>query len=403
MQTKYTLRRRFVDTFHIWKQEYLNIMREPGVIIIFFAATLLYPLLYGVIYHNETLRDIPVTIVDLSHSSLSRQYIRMLDATPELQVKYKSNSLEDAKELFYRQKVHGIIVISDSFDKDITKGKQTYISAYLDMSSFVYYKTTMTAVSLVSKEFGAEIQYQNLVNSGMTEQQAAATVRPVPYEAVSLFNGGGGFSSFLLPAVFILILYQTMMLGINILAGVYWEENRYKRLLIIKNHRQGTLSIVFGKALCYFSLYLVLSFYLVGFIPRAFNLPHIGNSLNLLLFMVPFLLSTIFLAMTLSIFMRNMESAFLLLLFSTLPLLFLAGVSWPQTGIPPFWKAVSYIFPSTHGIQGYIKINTMGADLFEVSKEYFALWLETGVYFLTACLVYNRLIKKSNRTEESKK
>lgn len=392
---KYGFFRRLLDVFYIWKQEFLYIFREPGVIVIFFVATLLYPILYGMIYKHEVLRDIPIAVVDLSKNSLSRSYIRALDATPELNIAYKSHSLEEAKSLFYEQEVHGIVLVSDDFDRNITLGKQAHVSAYFDMSSFLYYKTMMTATSMVSKELGTEIQYQNLINSGLTEQEAKASVNPLPYNGVPLFNHSGGFASFLLPAVFILILYQTLMLGINMLSGVYWEEGKYRNLIPVNDRYHGTLRIVFGKALCYFTIYAFLTFYMIGFVPHIFNLPHVGSSGTLLVFMIPFLLATIFLAMTFSVVMRNMESAFLLLLFMTLPLLFLAGVSWPQSNIPDFWKVVSYFFPSTHGIQGYVRINTMGANLNEVGFEYFMLWLQVGIYFLTACLSYNRQIKLS--------
>lgn len=390
------------DLLYIWKKEYLHILRSPSVLVIFFAATLLYPLLYGMIYKHEVLREVPVAVVDMSQSSLSRAYIRDLDATPELNISRECHSLEEAKHLFYQHKVHGILVISTEFASQINTGVQTYVSAYFDMSSFVYYKTMMTAISIVSKSFGAKIQYANLVAGGLTAQEAIVTVDPLPYQGISLFNHGGGFASFLLPAVFILILYQTLMLGINILAGNDWEENNMVKFRPMTKRYHGTLRIVFGKSLCYFSIYIVFAFYVLGFVIRLFNLPHIGNFWDLVLFMIPFLLSSIFLAMTLSVCMRNLESAFLLLLFSTLPLLFLAGASWPQTNIPAFWKAVSYLFPSTHGIQGYIRINTMGANLSEVSKEYFILWLETGIYFITAWFSYRWMILRPERTDENK-
>jgi len=387
------------DFLHIWKKEYIRVLRSPSVLLIFFAATLLYPLLYGMIYNHETVRDVPVAVIDKSNSSLSRAFLRALDATPEININYKSHSLDEAKELFYRHKVHAILIISDDFATQINSGRQTYISAYFDMSSFVYYKTLMTAVSLVSKDFGAQIQYKNLVDAGLTHQQAIATVNPLPYDGIALFNSGGGFASFLLPGIFILVLYQTLMLGINILAGNDWEENSFSRFRSMTKRRCGTLRIVLGKSLCYFTIYAVFAFYVLGFVVRLFNLPHIGNQGNLVLFMIPFLLSSIFLAMTLSVLMRNLESAFLLLLFSTLPLLFLAGASWPQTNIPIFWKVVSYIFPSTHGIQGYIRINTMNASLNEVSKEYFILWSQTGIYFLTAWFSYRWLILRSKKSD----
>ena len=393
-------RRPFLDILHIWKTEYIRIFRSPSVFVVFFVATLLYPLLYGMVYKEEVLRDVPVAVVDRSNSSLSRAYIRNLDATPELKISDKCHSLDEAKHLFYQHKVHGILFISEDFTSQITNGRQTYVSAYFDMSSFVYYKTIMSSISIVSKEFGAQIQHKNLVEQGLTEQQASVAVNPLPYNGVALFNSGGGFASFLLPGILVLILYQTLMLGINVLAGGDWEENQMSKYRPMTKRYHGTLRIVLGKSLCYFTIYAVLAFYLFGFIVRLFNLPHIGSSWDLVIFMIPFLLSTIFLAMTLSICMRNLESAFLLLLFSTLPLLFLAGVSWPQTNIPTFWKAVSYLFPSTHGIQGYVRINTMTANLHEVSKEFFILWLQTGVYFITAWFSYRWLILHPKKSEK---
>ncbi len=399
MKNKYNIKKAFFDTLYIWQQEFMRVIRQPGVILIFFVASLLYPIVYGLVYKNEVVRDIPVAYVDKSHSSLSREYIRALDATPELIMSYPCDNLDEAKDLFFRHDVHGIVVISEDFSQNIHKGKQTFVSGYFDMSSFLYYKNIMSAISFTNRDFGAELQYTNLVNSGMTEKAAQTSIAPIYYEGVALFNSGGGFSSFFLPGLLVLIIYQTLMLGINALAGLDWEENNLRMLLPINKRARGTVRIVLGKALCYFSIYAVLTFYVLGFIPRLFNLPYIGNQWELFLFFVPFLLASTFLAMTLSVAMRSMESAFLLILFSSLPLLFLGGASWPQSNVPVFWKIFSYFFPSTHGIQGYIRINTMDANLYEVSKEYIFLWIQTGVYFITACWSYNRMIKERIKWE----
>ena len=102
-------------------------------------------------------------------------------------------------------------------------------------------------------------------------------------------------------------------------------------------------------------------------------------------------------AMTASIAIRNRETCMLLFVFTSVPLLFLSGISWPGAAMPAFWKYFSYIFPSTFGINGYVRINSMGATLHEVSFEYQALWIQVGVYFLTTCLVYRWQILKSRK------
>lgn len=110
----------------------------------------------------------------------------------------------------------------------------------------------------------------------------------------------------------------------------------------------------------------------------------------LALFALPYLTACIFFAMTASIAIRNRETCMLLFVFTSVPLLFLSGISWPGAAMPEFWKYFSYIFPSTFGINGYVRINSMGATLNEVAFEYQALWIQTGIYFLTTCLVYQR-------------
>ncbi|MPM97070.1 hypothetical protein SDC9_144243 [bioreactor metagenome] len=62
-----------------------------------------------------------------------------------------------------------------------------------------------------------------------------------------------------------------------------------------------------------------------------------------------------------------------------------------------FWRNFSWIFPATHGIQGYIEANTMGSELRAISFEYISLWIQTAVYFVTATLVYYWQIRRSKR------
>ena len=76
-----------------------------------------------------------------------------------------------------------------------------------------------------------------------------------------------------------------------------------------------------------------------------------------------------------------------MLISSTLIFLFIAGVSWPQQMLPKAWLYLSYAFPYTWGVHGYLHINSMGATLAGTSREYYALWILAAVYFVTACVL----------------
>ena len=186
------------------------------------------------------------------------------------------------------------------------------------------------------------------------------------------------------------------------LAGTAREENKSHSQIPERLHGKGIYRVVLGKAIAYFVLYIAISAYILGFIPKLFNLPHIGNIWTLFHFIVPFLIATIFFSMSVSVFIKNRETGLIAFLFFTLILLFLSGFSWPQSNMPVFWRYLSYLFPSTHGIQGYIKINSTGANLAQVRFEYVWLWAQAAFYFITASFTLSYIVKREKlvKTEE---
>ena len=383
------------DLFYIWKLEFRTTFRDQGVLIFFVLVPLVYPLIYSFIYTNETIREVPTVVVDNSRSSLSREYLRKVDASPETSIVAHCADMEEAKLMLKDRKAYGMIYIPTHFSDDITRGKQTQVSIFCDMSGLLYYKALLTANTNVSLAMNAAIKMERAGNT--TARQDEITAYPIEYEDVAIFNPTNGFAAFLIPAVLILIIQQTLLLGIGLSAGTAREHNRFKDLVPINRHYNGTLRIVMGKGLSYFMVYSLVAVYILCVVPRLFSLNQIAIPGVLTLFALPYLAACIFFAMTASIAIRNRETCMLLFVFTSVPLLFLSGISWPGAAMPAFWRYFSYIFPSTFGINGYVRINSMGATLNEVSFEYQALWVQTGVYFLTTCLVYRWQIIQSRK------
>ena len=387
------------DLFYIWKQEFRTTFRDQGVLIFFVLVPLVYPLIYSFIYTNETIREVPTVVVDNSRSSLSREYLRKVDASPETSIVAYCADMEEAKLMLKDRKAYGIIYIPAHFSDDIVQGKQTQISIFCDMSGLLYYKALLTANTNVSLAMNAAIKMERAGNT--TARQDEITAYPIEYEDVAIFNPTNGFAAFLIPAVLILIIQQTLLLGIGLSAGTAREHNQFKDLVPINRHYNGTLRIVMGKGLSYFMVYSLVAVYILCVVPRLFSLNQIAIPGVLTLFTLPYLTACIFFAMTASIAIRNRETCMLLFVFTSVPLLFLSGISWPGSAMPSFWKYFSYLFPSTFGINGYVRINSMGATLNEVAFEYRALWMQTGIYFLTPCFVYRRQIIQSRKNHSS--
>lgn len=381
------------SVFYICQKELKAVFKDQGVLIFFLLVPLAYPLLYAFIYTGEVVREVPAAVVDMNKSTLSREFIRKVDATPDVKIQSHCADMEEAKLLLKESKVYGVIYIPENFSSDINKGIQTQVTLYCDMSGMLYYKAILTASTEVSLKMNKAIKIKRAGNT--TDRQDEISATPITYEAVNLFNPQAGYASFLLPAVLILIIQQTLLLGVGLSAGTARENNRFRDLVPLSRQYQGTLRIVLGKSSAYFIIYAIVSAYILCVVPKIFSLVQIAQAGTLAAFILPYVLSCIFFAMTCSIFIHHREACMMIYVFTSVPLLFISGVSWPGSAIPAFWRVISWIFPSTFGINGYIAINSMGATLDQVLPEFRALWVQTGVYFLTTCIVYRRQIMLS--------
>ena len=275
-----------------------------------------------------------------------------------------------------------------NFSDKIAKGEQASVLVFANMSSLMYYKVMYVAGNYACIDLGREIQSERLGMVGVVGKRFDAVINAVPHEGHSLYNSKNGFSSYLLPPVLVLIIQQTLLIGIGILVGTTREENLFHRLIPLQKKYHGTLRIVLGKANAYLLLYVFIASFVLLFVPYAFNFPQLLSPSTFYAFLFPYLLACIFFGMTVSVFFRNREMPFLLLVFTSLLFLFLSGYAWPTSNIPPVWRAISMLIPSTPGVQAFLKINSMGASLKQIAPEYFTLLVQMGVYFITACLVY---------------
>lgn len=383
------------DLAYVWRIELRQVLRDEGVLLFCIVVPIVYPLLYSWVYNNENIHEVPVAVVDQSHSQLSRQFIRMCDASPDVHVAYYAVDLDDAQSLVSRQIVKGVYLIPEDFATRVNRLEQGTVSVYCDMALMLTYKAIYQTAMAVSQKMGAGIQTK--LAGKYTKREEVINASPLDVEEVAMFNPQAGYGTAILPAVLILIIQQTLALGIGLAAGTARERNRYGDLVPIHPSYGGVGRIVSGKALCYLMVYAVMSTYLVLVVPKFFSFIHIAAWQDLLLMMIPYVLACVFFGLTVSCLVRYRENVILLMVFVSLPLLFLTGVSWPQSSIPGYLQGVSWLFPSTFGVRAYLRLNTMGATLGDITLEMRCLWIQVAAYLGTACLVYGHQLRTTQK------
>lgn len=373
-----------------------SIFTDGGALLFCIVVPLIYPILYTVIYNGETVHDVPVVVVDDSRSALSRDYVRRLDATADVKVVGICAEMNEAQQHVQHRDCYGIVRIPSDFQKTLSTGGQAHVQAYSDMSGLLYYKAILIANTEVSLDMNAEIKISRTGANplaaasgiaGGTPEQQMAVQHPIQYESVNIYNPQGGFATFLIPAVLILALQQTMILGIGLLAGTRREKKLWAP-------REGnTLMQLLGVALAFLTVYVPMCFYELGVVPHFFGLPQLGNPWEIGFMMVPFLLAVFLFGMCVGSLAKRRENIILIMVFTTLPILFMSGVSWPGSALPPFWRCLGYLFPSTFGINAFIKLNNMGAHFDSIQFEYIGLWVQCVVYAILAWVVVKQVHK----------
>lgn len=375
------------DAAYVWRFEMSQVIRDEGVLLFCLVVPLLYPMLYSWIYNNEVVHEVPVAVVDLSHSHQSRQFIRMCDASPDVHVAYYAVDLDDARSLVSRQVVKGIYFIPEDFATHLNRLEQGTVSVYCDMALMLTYKAIYQTAMAVSQQMGSEIQKK--LSGNYTVREDLVTTSPLEVEDVPMFNPQGGYGTSILPAVLILIVQQTLVLGIGLAAGTARERNRYSDIIPVHRCYSSVGRILFGKALCYSMVYAVMGTFLILVVPRIFNFLQLAVWQDLLWLMIPYTLACVFFGLTVSCLVHYRENVMLLVVFLSLPLLFLSGISWPQSAIPGYWQGVSWLFPSTFGIRAYSRLNSMGGTFGDVIFEVRALWALVVFYLILAYIVYS--------------
>lgn len=374
------------ETASVMRNELRSIFTDQGVMLVLVFAIFIYSTIYGLAYGNQVLRNVPIGVVDNSRTSASRSLTNAFDAGPNTYVAYEPTDMEAAKRLFFDREIYGIVYIPEDYERCLLGGRQATVSVYCDASYFLMYRQVFQEIVGTLGYTGAAVEFQRLVAQGINIPQAEAVTQPVIYQSHNLFNPYLGYGTFIMPAIIILIIQQTLLIGIGMIGGTWHEFDLYSRLTPVGEERMATLPVVLGKAFTYILFSGVISAYILTLHYRLYGYPMNGEPLTVVGLILPYILASIMLGIGLSTLFTRRENSLLLLLWSSLPVLLLSGVSYPSEAMPEWMVGIGKVFPSTHAIRAFIRVQDMGASFEDILPEVRALWILTMIYGLLACV-----------------
>lgn len=374
--------------WEICRYECRAVFTNQAILLTVFGGVLLYSFLYPLPYTKQIPRDQHVVVVNLDGSQLSRRLERMVDATPQVQLSARAYSIEEAQQIFIDRKMAGILVIPENFYRDLLQGRRPTLSFSGDASYFLVYGTVLEGLASSGQTLAAEVKILRMAMSGQALALAEEQYSAVKLNTQPVFNPTMGYVNYVIPAVFILILHQTLIMGAGILGGGQNEE----RLLEGKGYwlEAAPWKLLLVRTSLFVIIYWLLCMYYFGFGFSFYNIPHLADFSDLNVLILPFLLATTFLGISLGLLLPRRELATLLVLLSSMPLIFASGFIWPDSEIPAQLTAVIQFIPVIPAIKAFIGLNQMGADFSEILPLWKQLWFCAVIYGCTSWLLLRR-------------
>lgn len=382
--------------FSLIRDEYRAIFSDAGAVLILVLALLIYTTLYSAAYAPQVLRNVPIGVIDKCNTAASRALIRTFDAGPNTYTAYEPSDMDQAQELFFARKIYGIVYIPENYERQLASGSQAVVSIYADASYFLVYRQVFQELVTGIGRTGAAVEYGRLLAKGASAPSAQAITQPVIYRSHNLYNPYLGYGSFVMPAIIMVIIQQTLLIGIGLVGGTRRETGYFARLASDPHH-PSPFVLLWAKTVAYASIYALTSLYVLSLHYKLFHYPMNGTTAAVIIFTSIYVLACIFAAIAVSTLFRRRENALMLLLWTSIPIIMLSGASFPEQGIPGWLYNAGRIFPSSSGVRGFIRIQTMGASLRDVWPEIrMLLWLLIA-YGALACIGIRCAMRRDGR------
>ena len=365
------------------RREARAVYTDTAVIVTILGGAIFYAALYPQPYLNDIPRDVPIAVVDHDRSATSRQLIRCVDATPQVSVLSAETSIAAARDLVQSKSVHGFFVVERGFERSIARRESPVLAVAGDANYFLLDSNVVEGVVAAASVLGAKVRAERLELSGEPQAAAVRNYAPLRLEQIALFNSSMGYLSYVIPAVFVLILHQTLLLA----AGLVGAARNEQLTDSVESPVSSPIVEMAARFLVLFGTYVVLSllYFYVGF--GEYGIEHSARFNDLALMVAAFVAATVSAGLALGALLPRRDLAAPIVMASSLPLVFTAGFVWPIEMIPKAVHTLSLAAPSTSAIQGFLKVNQMGAGFADVLDHWLVLLSIAIIYFTLAVMI----------------
>ncbi len=304
---------------------------------------------------------LPIGVLDLDGSDLSRSIIRIVDATPDAAVAERVGDLAEGRSMIVSGRIHGLLMLPRNLERDVRAGRRPEVVFFYNAQTLTTGNLVLRGISAAVPSAAAGIRLSLRTAQGQSAGAAQASLAPIPVQTNALFNPTLNYVHFLLAALLPSVLQIVVVTTSAYSAGLDLET-RY-RLRILRRLGGGLWPAVAGKVLPYTLLFLLVLCLSDAVLFGIYGLPLRGSGSLLLLASFLFILACQFLGLMLALLLRPMASAVSIGTLLTSPAFGFMGIGFPRLAMNAFAYGFGAMLPGTWYLMARIDQTVRGTPL----------------------------------------
>lgn len=347
------------------KVEFKRIFSNSVLLAIFFGAPIGYGVLFGYVYQQAKVTDLPIIIIDQDKSPTSDKIIDAFEDNESLLVvdvrATDGNIIEEMPIAQYA----AVITLPSDFEKKVLQKEHPEIRVDLNMANILNANTASKQINSVLMTLNAGIEIESLKKQGLHPAQAAMSYESFKINFNKLYNSTGNYVTFMLPGLLAAIMQQIIFLAMALAFSRDFEDGYFTQLV---QKSKSALYLILLKAtpfllmLPFMWLFISLLFPYFKIDADIFNIPMLVLTLLLTL-------ASIGIGLLFSIAIPSQLKATEFLMVISTPAFILSGFTWPTLAIPKVITNIAQFIPVTQYLSGFRKIAFYGGDISSILPE----------------------------------
>ena len=368
------------------------VLGDKSIFLVLFIAPFLYLFLIGTTYINKDEEKVSIGIVDMDRTNSSRAFLNKLNTTQKVAITHSYNSLSEAKNGLFRFDIHGIVNIPRGFEKKLKTKEVSPIGLILNNTKFLPSNDINKAVNSVALDYAIQSREAFFKSKEINPTLAREKANPIKVQVNGVYNPTNNYGNFLLPFVLLLILHQTLLIGMSESIASD-RENGIMQISFLESEN-NFLNYIIGKTGLYFFLFLTYLFFTFLVVFPLLDISINGNLFSLFAVSSIFLLATVLYSWFISSFFTSETRAMEVFALTSYPIFLITGVTWSVNEMPLFIQLISNLIPLNPYFVFLKKLVVMGVNSYWYLNEIIHLLILVFIGFIAAYLRFCYLQKK---------